>query len=97
MWFARISAIRPLRTVAKTRDCKMTRTESDALMVLAPGVFIRAGVHCPDCRHQMTSQHEKRGSLIHWTYVCKCCGTVLNTNFKRVSFLNIWRQLETAQ
>ena len=72
---------------------KMTGQESDALKVLAPGTFIRAGVRCPDCRHGMTSQPEKRGSLIHWNYVCDRCGTVQDTNFKIVSSVNIWRQL----
>lgn len=71
----------------------MTKQESEALLVLAPGVFIRAGVHCPYCRHRMHSRPEWRirDSLMHWGYVCEGCGTVLDTNMNIVSSLKFWR------
>jgi DNA-directed RNA polymerase subunit RPC12/RpoP len=60
--------------------------------VLAPGVFIRAGVRCPHCRRRMDSQPEWRAgdSLMDWSYVCHRCGTRLNTNLKIVSSLEVW-------
>jgi hypothetical protein len=70
----------------------MTRAESEALLVLAPGAFIRPGVHCPHCRRRMDSQPEwlVRDSLIDWEYVCPRCGTVLDANLNIVSSLEVW-------
>jgi hypothetical protein len=71
----------------------MTKQQSEALSVLAPGVFIRAGVQCPHCRRRMDAQADwsVRDSLMHWSYVCQRCGTVLDMNMKVVSSLAVWK------
>jgi len=71
----------------------MTKQESEALLVLARGAFIRSGVHCPYCRHRMHSRPEWRikDSLMYWSYVCEDCGTVLDANMRVVSSLKVWR------
>ena len=70
----------------------VTKWESQAVLVLARGVFIRAGVHCPHCRGRMDARPEWRvkDSLIDWSYVCERCGTVLDTNLTIVSSLMVW-------
>ena len=72
----------------------VTKAESEALLVLAPGVLIRAGVNCPHCRHGMVSQAEwsVRDSVMEWSYVCQRCGTVLDVNMKVVSPLGVWQR-----
>jgi hypothetical protein len=71
----------------------MTKQQSEALLVLAPGALIRAGVHCPHCRRRMMDSQPKwrvRDSLIDWIYVCHRCGTVLDMNMTIVSSSAVW-------
>ena len=58
----------------------MTTEEAEALLVLTPGVFIRAGMQCPHCRRVLHPQPKWRvkGQLLDWSYDCPCCGTVLD-------------------
>ena len=70
----------------------MTKQESEALLVLAPGVFLRAGVHCPHCRRRMQAEPKwrARDTLIDWQYVCESCGTVLDASMKIIRSLKVW-------
>ena len=70
----------------------VTKWESQAVLVLARGVFIRAGVNCPHCRGRMEARPDWRvkDSLIDLSYVCERCGTVLDTNLTIVSSLMVW-------
>jgi len=71
----------------------MTKQEADALLVLAPGVFIRAGVRCPHCRRSMHPQHQWRvkGAVIDWVYHCDRCGTVMDTNMRIITCSMAWK------
>ena len=70
----------------------MTKQEADALKVLAPGVFLRAGLQCPHCRRALHPKHkwspERR--VIGWYYDCPCCGPVLDGE------MNVFRSLERS-
>ena len=55
----------------------MTRAESEALLVLAPGAFVRVNVNCPYCGSEMRAEPRVKGAVIDWIYECHKCGSVL--------------------
>jgi transcription elongation factor Elf1 len=71
----------------------MSKYEAEALLVLPPGVFIRHGVHCPNCHRQMRaeSQWRVKASVMEWTYVCGSCGTVLDANLRIVRSFQVYQ------
>jgi len=56
----------------------MTNWERLALLALAPGVYLRAGVHCPNCRRGLRAEPywRVRGAPIDWVYPWNHCGIV---------------------
>ena len=71
---------------------RVTKFESQALLVLAPGVFIRAGVRCPHCRHEMQARHrwQVKDTTIDWIYLCERCGTELDRDLRIADSLKVW-------
>jgi hypothetical protein len=71
----------------------MSQWEAKALLVLAPGVFIRAGVRCLHCRSLMHPRHQWRvkAVVIDWVYECERCGTVTDTNMKVITCSTAWK------
>jgi transposase-like protein len=55
----------------------MTKAEADALLVLAPGAFVRVNVNCPYCRRELRAEPRVKGAVIDWSYECQKCGSVL--------------------
>jgi hypothetical protein len=65
--------------VAISGTAEMSKAETQALLVLAPGAFVRADLFCPHCRRTMRPEPRWRvkGAVIDWIHVCDRCDSVL--------------------